>query len=450
MGSGIRHGAPASAEQAQQVGDILEPRERLEFEHLLQWLRLSFLLTPLLVVLAFGVPAVPYALFIAAAVAISFAWVEILARFRPASLLRLQLWLRVVDCGLIYVVLVNYHAFLHDAYYDAVYLLFVVAAAATHGRRGALLLSGVASLAVLAGRLQLIASGSMPFATRHITDAIFYASLFVVTSSAVAFLMHKSAEVVLRRERTWRTEIAARNAQLERTAEELAESIRLREAMLAGVTHDLRAPVTVVKVQAQLLRRRTDERLWTGIDRIEHAATRMARWIDELLEIATISKEEDLHLRLQPTDLVKLARDAIEEHQQTVRRHQLVFQCEANEVVGMLDGPRMERVVDNLLGNAVKFSPNGGCVKLEVSVDDGWATIAVRDQGVGIPAADLPHVFEPFRRGGNVVGRISGTGIGLASAQRIIHGHGGVLSVESEAGKGSTFTVRLPLRPLPA
>src|SRR5438105_880626 len=438
MGSGIRHGAPASAEQAQQVGDILEPRERLEFEHLLQWLRLSFLLTPLLVVLAFGMPAVPYAIFIAAAVAISFAWVEILARFRPASLLRLQLWLRVVDCGLIYAVLVKYHAFLHDAYYDAVYLLFVVAAAATHGRRGALLLSGVASLAVLAGRLQLIASGSMPFATRHITDAIFYASLFVVTSCAVAFLLHKSAEVVLRRERTWRTEIAARNAQLERTAEELAESIRLREAMLAGVTHDLRAPVTVVKVQAQLLRRRTDERLWTGIDRIEHAATRMARWI------------EDLHLRLQPTDLVKLARDAVEEHQQTVHRHQLVFECEANEVVGMLDGPRMERVVDNLLGNAVKFSPNGGCVKLEVSVDDGWATIAVRDQGVGIPAADLPHVFEPFRRGGNVVGRISGTGIGLASAQRIIHGHGGVLSVESEAGKGSTFTVRLPLRPVPA
>src|SRR5438105_4744966 len=136
MGSGIRHGAPASAEQAQQVGDILEPRERLEFEHLLQWLRLSFLLTPLLVVLAFGMPAGPYALFIAAAVAISFGWVEILARFRPASLLRLQLWLRVVDCGLIYVVLVNYHAFLHDAYYDAVVLLFVVAAAASppHGR----------------------------------------------------------------------------------------------------------------------------------------------------------------------------------------------------------------------------------------------------------------------------------------------------------------------------
>ncbi len=446
-GSGIDRGAPAGAAQAQQmVGDIFESRERLEFERLLQWLRLSFLLAPLLVVLAFGTAALQYAIFIAVAVAISFAWVGLLARFRPASLLRLQLWLRVVDCGLVYVVLVNYHAFLHDAYYDAVYLLFVVAAAATHGRRGAFILSGVAGMAVHVGRLQLIASGAMPFATRHVTDAIFYTSFFLVTSSAVAFLMHRSAEAVLRRERAWRAEIAQRNAELERTAHELAESIRLREAMLAGVTHDLRAPVTVVKIQAQLLRRRTDATMWTGIDRIERAATRMARWIDELLEVATITRPEDLRLRLQPTDLVKLARDALEEQQENVRRHQLVFECEADEVVGMLDGPRLERVIDNLVGNAVKYSPHGGCVKVEVSVDDGWATIAVRDQGIGIPAADLPHVFEPFRRGENVVGRISGTGIGLASAQRIVHGHGGELSVESEPGRGSTFTVRLPLR----
>jgi signal transduction histidine kinase len=433
----------------QRVGDVLEPRERLEFEHLLQWLRLSLLLAPPLVVLAFGMPAVAYAIFIAAAVAISYTWVGLLARFRPASLLRLQLWLRLVDCGLVYVVLQNYHAFLHDAYYDAVYLLLVVSAAATHGRHGGLIVSGVAGLAVLAGRIQLIASGAMPFAVRHITDAIFYASFFVMTSSAVAFLMHKSAEVVLRRERTWRAQMAERNAELERTAEELADAIRLRDAMLTGVTHDLRGPVTVIKVQAQLLRRRADESLWSGIDRIERAATRMGRWIDELLEIATVTRPEDLHLRLQPTDLVKLARDAIEEYQQFGRGHELLLECDADHIVAMLDGPRLERVIDNLLGNAIKYSPLGGKVRVEVSARDGWAMMAVRDQGVGIPAQDLPYVFEPFRRGTNVVGRMSGTGIGLASAQRIVQRHGGRLSVESEPGKGSTFTVRLPLTPVP-
>ena len=450
MASGTGRGAPARADEVDQwVGDVLEPRERLEFEHLLQWLRLSFLLTPPLVVLAFGTPAVPYALFIAAAVAISYAWVALLARFRPDSLLHLQLWLRLVDCGLVYVVLLKYHAFLHDAYYDAVYLLFVVAAAATHGRRGALILSGVAGLAVLAGRLQLIAGGAMPFAVRHITDAIFYAAFFGMTSGAVAFLMHKSAEVVLRRERTWRAEMAERNAELERTAEKLADAIGLRDAMLTGVTHDLRGPVTVIKVQAQLLRRRADESLLPGLERIERAATRMARWIDELLETAAATRPDDLHLRLQPTDLVKLARDAIEEQQQFGRGPELVLQCDPEHIVAMLDGPRLERVIDNLLGNAIKYSPLGGRVRVEVGAQDGWATIAVRDQGIGIPAEDLPFVFEPFRRGANVVGRISGTGIGLTSAQRIVQRHGGSLRVESEPGRGSTFTVHLPLTPVP-
>ena len=135
MLSGTNAGAPASAEQL--VGDIIEPRERLEFEHLLQWLRLSFLLTPILILFAFGLPAVPYAIGIAIAIALSFTWVGLLMRYRPRLLLDIQLWLRILDCGLVYLVLVYYHGFLHDSYYDTVYLLFVVAAAATHGRRGA-------------------------------------------------------------------------------------------------------------------------------------------------------------------------------------------------------------------------------------------------------------------------------------------------------------------------
>ncbi len=436
--------APEHAEQVR-VADILGPRERLEFEHLLQWLRLSFLLTPVLVLAAFGTSALAYAAWIAIAVGVSYGWVELLWRFRPRLLLRRQLWLRVVDCGLVYVVLANYHGFLHNAYYDSVYVLFVVAAAATHGRRGAWLLSAVAGVAVLVSRLQLIATGAMAFEPRHLTDAVFYALFFLITSRAVAFLMHKTEEVVVRRERALSAELSKRNAALERTAHELAESVRLRDAMLAGVTHDLRTPVTVVKVQAQLLRRRADERLWSSINQIERAATRMARWIDELLEIATVHRMEDLDLTLEPTDLVKIGREAIEEHQPTTRRHQLELEVDPQEIVGLFDAPRLERVFDNLLGNAIKFSPAGGCVLLSLKAQDGWVTVVVTDQGLGIPPEDLPFVFEPFRRGGNVVGRISGTGIGLASAQRIILRHGGTLSVTSEAGHGSTFTIRLPL-----
>jgi signal transduction histidine kinase len=429
------------------AGDMLDAQERLEFEHLLQWLRLSFLLTPVLILLAFGPDAVEYALIIAAAVGISFTWVGLLARYRPGLLLRMQLALRVVDCGVAYLVLVNYHAYLHDAYYDAVYALFVVAAAATHGQRGAWILSAVAGVAVLVSRLQLIATGAIAFETRHLTDAVFFTLFFLITSRAVAFLMHKTAEVVARRERALSQEIAERNVALERTAHDLADSIRLRDAMLAGVTHDLRTPVTVIKVQAQLLRRRANTPLLAGLDQIERAATRMARWIDELLEVATVHSFEDLDLSLQMVDLVKIAQEAIDEHEPAARRHQLRLNADSPQIVGQFDAPRIERVIDNLLGNAIKYSPQGGCVSISLAATDGWATVVVRDEGVGIPAEDLEHIFEPFRRGGNVVGRISGTGIGLASSQRIVQRHGGTLTVESEAGKGSTFTIRLPLAP---
>jgi signal transduction histidine kinase len=239
-----------------QPDELLGARERLEFEYLLQWLRLSFLATSFLVLLAFGSPAVAYALLIAAAVAASFCWVALLARFRPDLLLHVQLLLRVLDCGVVYLVLVNYHAFLHNAYYDSVYLRCLDSL----GRCG-------------------------PRGVR--------APVRCGSGHDEPFLMDRTAVVVARRERALSAEIARRNADLERTANELAESMRLRDAMLTGVTHDLRSPITVIKVQAQLLRRRADDQMRSNIDQIERAAARMARWIDELLEVATGRTPDD-------------------------------------------------------------------------------------------------------------------------------------------------------------
>jgi signal transduction histidine kinase len=113
------------------------------------------------------------------------------------------------------------------------------------------------------------------------------------------------------------------------------------------------------------------------------------------------------------------------------------------------DPSRLGRVLDNLLENAVKYSPAGGDVVVRIdqtaSADEAWARIDVVDQGLGIPPADLPHVFERFHRGTNVVGRFLGTGIGLAGVQHIVVQHGGTVTVESREGVGSVFSVRLPL-----
>ena len=113
--------------------------------------------------------------------------------------------------------------------------------------------------------------------------------------------------------------------------------------------------------------------------------------------------------------------------------------------MGDWDARRLERVVENLLSNGVKYSPAGGDITVSVQRQDGSAVVSVRDRGIGIPAADLPHMFERFRRAANVLGRIDGTGIGLSAAAHIVKQHGGSIDLESEEGEGTVVTVHLPL-----
>ena len=145
----------------------------------------------------------------------------------------------------------------------------------------------------------------------------------------------------------------------------------------------------------------------------------------------------------------------------TVSQHQAAaghgIQVEDSQprLIGNWDAGRLERVLANVLGNAIKYSAAGRAIRVRVDQEDGMAVLAVQDQGIGIPAADLPHVFERFHRAGNVSGRTPGTGLGLASARQIVEQHGGMIMVESQEGAGSTVTIRLPLgeacrRPEPA
>jgi signal transduction histidine kinase len=110
-----------------------------------------------------------------------------------------------------------------------------------------------------------------------------------------------------------------------------------------------------------------------------------------------------------------------------------------------VDVTRLERVLGNLVSNAIKYSPADSEIQVTLTEIDDVAVISVRDHGIGIPAADLPHVFDGFHRGANVTGRFGGTGLGLAGARRIVEQHGGRLAVDSQEGAGATFTLRLPL-----
>jgi signal transduction histidine kinase len=118
--------------------------------------------------------------------------------------------------------------------------------------------------------------------------------------------------------------------------------------------------------------------------------------------------------------------------------------------VGDVDAVRLERVLANVLGNAIKYSPQGGPVTVGVDARregaESWAVITIRDQGIGIPAGDVPHVFERHYRAANAVGKFVGSGLGLAGAKQIVELHGGTITVISHEYAGTCFEIQLPLR----
>jgi signal transduction histidine kinase len=239
-------------------------------------------------------------------------------------------------------------------------------------------------------------------------------------------------------------------ARVEKATAELREQVRLRDEFIASVSHDLKSPLTFIKGLATLRRRRAtptpdNKPLLDALEQIDNSAGRMARQLDDLVDASRLQAGRPIELHREPIDLVALAREVAREHQEMTERH--VVQVDANqpELVGQWDAARIERVLCNLLNNAIKYSPRGGAVSVRVDRVDGTAIMRVEDHGEGIPDGDLPHIFERFRRGGNVEHRIPGTGIGLAGARQIVELHGGTILAESRVGEGSTFTVQLPL-----
>lgn len=233
-----------------------------------------------------------------------------------------------------------------------------------------------------------------------------------------------------------------------------------KQAFLSAAAHDLRSPLTGVKGLTQLLRRRMmgdrpldRERVGADLLRIERSADRMNSIIGELLDVSRLEAGEALQLALRPIDLVGLVRQRIAEASEGEEPSRIGLHVSSPALWGEWDGDRLERVLTNLLSNALKYSADDSpvvvCIGSEEREGTDWAIVSVEDAGIGIPSADLPHVFERFHRGRNVGGETTGAGIGLAGSKQIVEQHGGRIEVESTEGQGSRFTVRLPVRPTP-
>ncbi|WP_437678734.1 ATP-binding protein [Sorangium sp. So ce131] len=230
----------------------------------------------------------------------------------------------------------------------------------------------------------------------------------------------------------------------------LAEQRQKQLGILASVAHDLRNPLTALKLTVDRLRPDRplppEERLRAMLARVGQEVARCDRMLTDLMDFARLEGEE-LELRYEARDARELARDVVELYRPTATAHELSLSLPGEPVPLRCDPLRIEQVLNNLVANAIKYSPDGGAVRVSVTSEGAEVAIAVSDGGVGIAAEDQDHLFQRYGRAPSSSGVASGAGLGLWAARRIAEAHGGRIEVTSAPGNGSTFTLRLPSAP---
>jgi signal transduction histidine kinase len=255
------------------------------------------------------------------------------------------------------------------------------------------------------------------------------------------------------------SELGALAVQFNTMADRLEESVELSRRdrdrsrdFLADVSHELRTPLAALRTFNQLLLESAGEDPEARAEFLESSASQIERldWLAQnLLELSKLDSGLVL-LDLRPDDLRAAVESAAHQHNALANRRGVRIELDLPDAPIRIrhDPPRIGQVVANLVGNAVKFTPKDGVVRVSTAAEPDGARIDVTDTGVGIDAAELPHIFERFYRGSRAnEARGAGSGLGLAIVRSIVDMHGGTVTVESGVDSGSRFTVRLPSDP---
>ncbi len=233
--------------------------------------------------------------------------------------------------------------------------------------------------------------------------------------------------------------------QAQAAQQQAAEALAARDAFVSAAAHDLRLPLTNILGRADLLQMhlqggRPLDPSWlqTQATALRYSAKRLQALVDEIADAARVQEGQPLPLRLSPVDLGTMVQAVVD---QLAAPALQVTVGPTRPVQG--DAARLERVLENLLGNALKYSGPEQPVTVTVGQEADWVVVRVQDRGVGIPTEEVPHVFTRYYRATTAQG-IPGTGLGLAGSKRIVEQHGGYLMLESTVGKGTTVTLYLP------
>jgi signal transduction histidine kinase len=245
--------------------------------------------------------------------------------------------------------------------------------------------------------------------------------------------------------------ISAFSGALRRARQAAEEAVRVRDQFLSIAAHELRTPLTALLGYAQVLNYRIirenslSERERHAVRVIADQAARIHKLIDSLLDLGRIQAGQ-FSIERQVVDVVALSRRLVNELQPLLEQHTVEFRGPAVPLLVEGDALRLEQVLQNLLQNAIKYTPAGGPITMHVEqrADQVWMTVC--DRGIGIPEAAQPQLFQRFYRADNVASRHTrGMGIGLYVVKELVTLHGGTVEVISTEGQGSAFTVRLPL-----
>ena len=264
-----------------------------------------------------------------------------------------------------------------------------------------------------------------------------------------AVVFRKNAIELMRSQRM----LARQTAMLkERLAQEQRLAL-LQRNFVSMASHEFRTPLTIIDGHARRLIKTKDsvtaDEIGERAGKVRAAVLRLTHLIDNLLNSARlIDGGAAPYFHPAEMDMAALLREVCQVHREMTPGAQITEQLAQTPMPMAGDAKLLFQVFSNVLSNAIKYSPHGGAIAVEAEVAAGDVVVRISDRGIGIPAADLVHLFERYHRGSNVSG-IVGTGVGLYLVKMAVELHGGRVEVDSKEGDGARFTIRLPLRPAP-
>lgn len=262
--------------------------------------------------------------------------------------------------------------------------------------------------------------------------------------SALALLVLVRVAGTVRESERLRLEVADQN-------QRLLQLDKMKDEFVASVSHELRTPLTSIRGYLELMRDdenidKEQERMLAIVDR---NANRLLSLVADLLFVAQ-REDGEILAELSELDLMELARDGVEAARPQATKNSVTLALHGGSVLLQGDPSRLSQVIDNLISNAIKFTPGDGHIDVRVGLFREQAVLSVSDTGMGVPEAEQAGLFERFfRTRGATDAAIQGTGLGLSIVKEIVESHGGTIGFTSREGLGSIFTVELPVQPLP-